>query len=102
MATLYTFRSDSATWPSNDITIGGGLNDMIANSKPVLRKRFISVVDTKQLNDLEIGFGYKKTAKGTEMAADESVTYHSSHHHGERVYYFMRLGIAYIFTNTDL
>jgi hypothetical protein len=68
------------------------------SAKDITRKTFRSHVDTAQLREIELGFGYvPHPSQGLTMAGDYHVQYRRSKYKGRTCYYFVWSAFEYVF-----
>lgn len=95
----YWFLQTCVGWPMNDVSVEGGLSDMIDSALGITRRTFLLHVDQDELKGIEAKLGYASHHKqGLTMAADWHVSYHRGTLHEERVYFFSWSGIEHVFT----
>jgi hypothetical protein len=74
------------------------LSECLWEARDITRKTFRSHVDTEQLREIELGFGYVSHPKqGLTMAGDFHVRYCRSRYKGRTCYYFVWSAFEYIF-----
>lgn len=95
---MYRYYNNCVNWDRGDVDCKGGLSDLVDDSVPITRRTFLKYVDKAELRELESSMGYFRNPKqGLTMAADWSVSYFRSKHHGETVYGFCWSAIEYVF-----
>ena len=95
----YQFYNNCVNWNPSDVSIAGGLCDLIDSRISITRKTFLSKVDRADLVYLEDSLGYvKHYSQGLIMAKDWHVEYFKSKLHGEIVYGFRHSCIEFVFT----
>ena len=88
------FYNNCVGWDRSDVYCYGGLIHLIDNMKDITRETFMSNVNSEDRKLIEKELGYSKDFK---ISKDWHVTYHSSRHHGERVYIMRHSAIEYVF-----
>lgn len=97
------YYNNCVNWPSSDVSVDGGLSDMIDDAMMITRRTFLKHVDYNELQDIEESLGYCwHPSQGLTMAGDYHVSYHRSKLHGKRVYYFCHSGIEYVFVDQEV
>ena len=92
----YRFYSTCVAWPRRKMP---DLIDMLNRSQDITRKTFIKHVSHDDMCLLAVLLGYSRHHKqGLTLKQDWHVSYHRSMLNGNRVYYFKRSGIEYVFT----
>lgn len=93
------FFNNCVNWPREDVHEPGGLCDMISEATGITRKTFLRHVSREDREQVEQALGYAPHCPDAvlTMTRDYHVSYHRSHLHGQRVYFFKHSAIEYVF-----
>ena len=95
-----SFFNNCVNWNPEDVSVEGGLSEMIENARDITRRTFLKHVNAEQMRQIEKDFGYERGS--LTMAKDWHVSYSRSQLHGRRCYFFTHSAIEYVFAEISI